>query len=63
MFRLNMSYMHRKCEMLILYISQGSAATQLRCDGWINMFCWKFSALWNSEWILKIDQELTKLWP
>ena len=30
-------YMHRKCEILIFYISQGSAATQLRRGGQINI--------------------------
>ena len=30
-------YMHRKCEILIFYVSQGSAATQLRRDGQINI--------------------------
>ena len=47
----------------ILYISQGSVATQLRCGGMFgNHFCYKFFTECTSEKSLKIGQYLAKIW-
>ena len=47
------------CFNLQQKVSQGSVVTKLKGDE--NWFCCQFSSLFNSETVLRIDRDLTKL--
>ena len=53
-----MCYVHEKCKISDFKFSQ---VMQQNTKGVVGNLIWKFTALYNSERILQIDQELTKL--